>query len=109
MRQVYDVGRKAVVAEGVGTGVGLPGAGTAGVVGSALAKGATKPMVAADKLITSPEFTKAVQVAIDGDIARANQIITNSPKYKEWSRYISSSQAEQIAALGFMMWLVEEQ
>lgn len=109
IRKVYEVGKKVVPAEALSTSLGLPGAGTAGTVGAVLAKGKTPVLVAADDLLTSPAFTKAVQTAIDGDIAKANKIVEGSPQYKRWIKIADENSAGEIARLGFITWLTEEQ
>ena len=87
----------------------LPGAGTAGVIGGVLSKSKTPAIVAADELISSPEFTRAISEGIKGNAARADRIMENSPKFKRWLETATPQQAERIAALGFISWLASEE
>lgn len=67
MSNIYNLAKKstgAAAAEAITTSVGLPGAGIAAGVASALTKGVkSNALKAADALISSPEFAQAVKAA----------------------------------------------
>lgn len=104
--RVLDVGRKAAIAEGVGSAVGIPGAGTAGVLGAQLAKSKTKASVSADELIASPEFRRAVETAARAnDPKRADLILSRSGAYSKWLSFLDARDAAQISTVGFIPWV----
>ena len=104
--KIYGVGKQIAGAEAVSTSVGLPGAGSAGVIGAALAKKRTPATQAADELIASGRFSHAVKVAATGKVDRAEAIIKNSPTYKKWARYLPKPELDKITARGFIPWLI---
>ena len=107
LSRLYNVGRKIVPAESVSTGVGLPGAGVAGVLGGLFSKQKIPAVTIADDFLTSPEFSRAIKVAIDGDTAKADQIIRGSSKFKRWVEV--SGNTENLATASFIGWLTEDQ
>ena len=109
VEKVYDVGKKVVAAEGVSTAIGLPGAGTAGVVGTMLAKQKTPIIVAADEMLASPQFSQAVNKAIRGDTAGANKAIQGSAAYNRWLAAADNQTRANIAKVGFIAWMAEDQ
>lgn len=101
--KVYDVGRKAVIAEGVSTTVGLPGAGTGAVLGAALVKGRTPATQAADTFLTSKRFKNAVEEAArTGDATKADAILKKSPAFNRWKKFLSKEDAAKLATIGFI-------
>ena len=109
LSRIYDVGKRAAVAEGISTAVGIPGAGTAGTIGAVLAKGRTPVSVAADEMIASVAFKDAIQESITGTAAKADQIIQNSPQFKKWVGTVDQATAREIGTLGFISWLISEE
>jgi len=111
--KIYDVGKqaagKAIVAEIASTAVGFPGAGTTGVVGGILAKGRTARSVSADELIASPEFLRAINKAVAGQIAEADAIAAQSAAFKKWTATLSEADAQAIATGGFIAWITDEE
>ncbi len=103
--KVYSVGRKAVVAEGVSTSLGMPGAGSAAIIASTLSKAKTPATQAADTLLTSPAFKRAIDVAAKGNLPAAERIMQRSPQFKKWASYADKSTLKAIAATGFIGWL----
>lgn len=80
---IYDVAKRSMggaAAEAVTTPLGLPGAGMAAGISSALTKGRTDTLKAADQLISSPEF---IQMASEGTEAAAKRF-TNTPAWKRF-------------------------
>jgi hypothetical protein len=63
MGRIFDIAKKSGAAEAVTSSLGLPGAGVAAGIASALTKGKTSAMKAADALINSPEFIAAARNA----------------------------------------------
>ena len=109
IRRLYDVGKRAAVAEGAGSSVGVPGIGTASVIGATIAKGKTPVAVAADDLLSSPTFARAVIDASRGNVPGANTAIQNSSKFKKWATTIPPETAQRVASVGFIEWLVSEE
>ena len=107
--KIYDAGKKVAVAESVSSSLAMPGVGAAGVVGSLLSRQRTPVIVAADQMLASPAFARSMNKAIEGDVSTANQIIENSPHFKSWVKTIDQSDAANIAKLGFIAWVTEEQ
>lgn len=70
MSRVFDVAKKTGAAEAVTTAIGLPGAGTAAAIASALMRNKPSAMRAADALINSPEFIAAARAGTKQNIAR---------------------------------------
>jgi len=105
--KVLSAAPKVAAAEGVSLTVGLPGAGTAGMVGSLLSKQRTPVIVAADNMIASSAFTRAINKSIQGDTSTANQIIENSPAFKAWAKTLNEPDALKIARIGFIEWATD--
>lgn len=105
LSKIYDVGKKVAAAEGMSSSVGLPGAGTAGVVGSVLSKGATKATQAADEMLASEAFRDAVRKAAAGDSAGAQKAMLETPEYKAWLETRSPGIKTKIAAVGVIPFL----
>ncbi len=68
-------------------------------------QGKTPQIVKADKFLTSQPFKDAMQAAIRGDTARANNIAQNSPQFKAWATTLDENTAANIANTGFIGWL----
>lgn len=108
-QKIYEGGKKIAAAESVSTSVGVPGLGTAGVIGTFVARNRKPIIVAADELLVSPEFTRAINKAVEGDVSTANQIVENSSAFKKWRDLINEDKAQTIARIGFVNWLIEEE
>ncbi len=104
LSKIYGVGKKVAVAEGVSSAIGIPGAGTAGVVGSILSKGATPATKAADELLTSPAFKESIIKAAQGQNGKQS-VVMNTPAYDKWLKTQNPSVKAEIAAIGFIPWL----
>lgn len=63
MGRIFDIAKKSGAAEAVTSSLGLPGVGVAAGIASALTRGKTSAMKAADALINSPEFIAAARNA----------------------------------------------
>lgn len=105
VERLYDLTKKGIAAEGASASVGVPGAGIAGVIGGTISRSKTPGVVAADRLLTSPEFDRAISAAIAGDRTRAETIITSSPRYKVWTEMLDENSAREVAETGFITYL----
>lgn len=103
--KIYEVGTKVAAAEGVSTTAGIPGAGTAGVVGSFLSRTRTPIVVAADDMLSSPSFARAVREAARGNTDNANRIVASSPEFQAWLKTVNPGDQARIAQTGFVAWL----
>lgn len=106
--KIYDAGKKVAAAEGVTSSIGIPGAGTAGVVGTILAKGRTPATVSADRLIASDRFSEALRQYASGNTQRARAIESTEP-FRQWIRTVEPSVAARVSSIGLVPWLVQEQ
>lgn len=93
---LYDLAKRAsggAAAEAVTTSVGLPGAGIAAGIASALTRGA-KPnvMKVVDSLIASPEFEQAVKQAATGEGQKAAARLAYSKPFNKFMRAIGNPQ-----------------
>lgn len=104
LSKMYGISRKVAVAEGVSSVIGIPGAGTAGVIGGVLSKGSSRATKAADELISSPAFKEAVIQGAAGR-ATAQRRLQNSPEYNAWLDAQNPNIKAEIAAIGFIPWL----
>ena len=100
--KIYGVTKRVAAAESLTTTAGFPGAGASSVLTAALVRPKTAATVAADKLLTSPKFAAAVKAKAAGRKAA----IENSPEYKQWYKYRSKKERDDIGRLGFMGWLI---
>lgn len=107
--KVYEGGKKIVPAEIVSSTVGAPGIGSAMAIGSLISKQRTPVIVAADQMLSSPQFTRAIGKAIQGDITTANKIIENSTPFKRWLATTTPEVQQRIAVRGIMAWLSSEE
>ena len=87
---------------------GVPFVGGAAAIGGLMAKNRTPMIVAADELLTSPQFSRAMKKAIDGDVAAANQILESSGPFKKWATTIDAQDKANIAKVGFIAWMTED-
>jgi len=109
VEKVYEGGKKIVVAEGVSSTLGVPGIGSSVVIGSLISKQRTPIIVAADEMLSSPQFTRAIGKAIEGDVVTANKIIENSSPFKKWLATTTLEVQERIAVRGIIGWLSSEE
>ena len=86
---IYSAAKRSAVglaAETVTTPLGAPGAGIAAGIASALTKGKTDTMKAADKLISSPEFIKATSEGTQ----EAYERLSKTPIWKKFFNEVGS-------------------
>lgn len=110
LAKLYGIGKQVALAEGAGTAIGVPGAGTAGVVARLMTKEKTPIMKAADSLLASPQFKSALNEfsRSGGSPARASKIEASLAKtrtYKEWFKTLNKTQQTAVKSNGALMWL----
>jgi hypothetical protein len=107
--KIYAVGKSIAKAEGASTAIGVPGIGTAVTVGALMNKAKTPVLVAADEMLASPAFARAVNKAAQGQAEQAARILQSNGQYQKWLRLQDAQTQRNIAAVGFISWLTEEQ
>jgi hypothetical protein len=105
LSKLYGIGTRIAAAEGVSTAIGLPGAGTAGVVGSILTRTAPKASQLADELLASEQFTNAVKTYASGAGKTAQARLQNTPEYNAWLDAQNPSVKAEVATIGLIPWL----
>lgn len=109
--KLWDVGKKAAAAEGVTSSLGIPGAGTVGVLATTLAKQKTPIAQAAGDLLASRRFQDAVNAAArSGGTSAANvkareKQLMRTPAYKKWAAALGTEAAGRVAAVGPLAYL----
>lgn len=96
MANIFDLAKRSsggLVAEAATSSVGLPGAGLASGIASALTKGKTNVMKAADALISSPEYLAAVKAAGTPGAPQAARRLSMSKVFKEFAREVKQPRA----------------
>lgn len=92
MANIYSVAKRAsagLAVEAITTPLGVPGAGISAGIASALTKGKPDNMKAADKLISSPEFMRAIR---NSGNPQAAQQLAASRAFKEFWRGLKQPQ-----------------
>lgn len=93
MGNLYGLAKRAAVgvpAEAATSAIGLPGAGIASGIASALTKGKPNALKAADALISSPEFIHAAKSAGTPQEARAARALAYSKQFTKFIRAVGS-------------------
>lgn len=107
--RLYGTGKKIAAAEGVSTVVGMPGAGTAGVIGHMLSARKVKRSVAADELLSSPKFRNLMKEFPKADTPKKarnlEKIIENLKAYKKWKETIPERDLKDLMAVGALGYL----
>lgn len=112
--RLYGTGKKIAAAEGVSSAIGVPGAGTAGVLGSVLSAKKTPRSVAADQLLASPKFKQLLRQKASGKLdtdtklKRAEKIVENMKAYKEWEKSLDKASLSDLATVGAIGYLTGE-
>lgn len=92
--QLYSLASKAVpgmAAEGVTSAAGLPGAGIASGIASAMTKGKKPPPIkAVDEFLASPEFIMGARAAASGQTQGAAKKIAKSGAFKKLAKQVNS-------------------
>lgn len=110
LSKLYGVGKQVALAEGAGSAVGLPGAGTVGVVARLMTKEKTPIMKAADQMLASQQFKNALNeyARTGGDPKRAavaQKALEKTPAYKAWFSALSNAQKAAVRSNGAIVWL----
>ena len=110
LSKLYGFGKQAAAAEGVSTSVGLPGAGTAGVLARVMTKEKTPIMQAADDLLSSQQFKNALSEFARAEnspkrAAIAEKTLANSPAYKKWFNTLDKATQSAVKSNGALNWL----
>lgn len=110
LAKMYGIGKKIAVAEGAGSAIGVPGAGTAGVIAQVMGKEKTPIMKAADSLLASPQFKSALDefAKSGGSSDKARKIDASLAKtraYKEWFNKLTKAQQAAVKSNGALIWL----
>ena len=103
--KIYQTSKKIAAAEALTSSVGFPGAGATGVIGATLARSKKSANAAADELLSSDKFARAVKTAAIGKQKQSDNIIKKSAEYKRWARTASPEDIAKINKLGFVAWL----
>jgi len=107
LSKLYGIGKKVAVAEGAGSAVGIPGAGTAGVIASVMSKEKTPIMKAADDLLSSQQFKAAVNeyAKTGGKSKKAEIQLVKTRPYQKWLSNLTKAQQAAVKSNGAIMWL----
>lgn len=110
LAKLYGIGKKVAVAEGAGSAIGVPGAGTAGVIAQLMSKEKTPIMKAADNLLASQQFKGALNefAKSGGSAERAAKVeasLAKTKPYKDWFKTLSKAQQAAVKSNGALMWL----
>lgn len=93
MGNLYGLAKRAAVgvpAEAATSAIGLPGAGIASGIASALTKGKPSALKAADALISSPEFIQAAKAAGTPQQAQAARALAASKSFSKFVRAVGA-------------------
>ena len=112
--KIYNIGKRVAAAEGATTAIGVPGVGAASVIAASLTAKKTARTVAADKMISSPQFRNLTRVMAGADSARlsaareaAEKAIAKSRQYQRWAATLDPAERQAIAKVGLIYWLNE--
>lgn len=114
--KVYQTGRKVAAAEAIGSSVGLPGAGTAGVIAETLSRRNKDPLTkAADDMISSQIFQRAAKSTANSNVAtraaneRLRKMLNKSEAAKKWAELLPHEIYREVARIGVMGFLNNEE
>lgn len=96
MANLYQLARRSAVgvpAEVASSAMGLPGAGFSAALVSALSKGKTDALKAADQLISSPEFMRAARAAGTSGEAAAARTFAGSRAFRSYFKAVGQPRA----------------
>lgn len=110
LSNLYEVAKRAAVgipAEAISSSIGLPGAGLASGIASALTKGKPDILSAADKVLTSPEYMKLIQSVASGVSPTKAEIqkVSNSRVMREFWRKLPTDVKDGIKATNPAVWV----
>lgn len=101
---------KTIIPEVITTAGGAPGVGTAMRVSMPKVKKAARSL-AADELLASEKFRSQVKNMATGNLTEEhiNAAIKTIPAYKRWTKALTESEAAELASLGFVEYLRNEE
>lgn len=104
--KMYGVGKNIAKAEGFSSAIGLPGAGTTGVLIDALRAPKTGAVEAADKMLASPSFRQMTRsnVTPAARAAAERQVMKSAP-FRQWYDSLPPNQARAVTQQGLLKWL----
>lgn len=106
LSKLYGIGKQVAVAEGAGSAVGFPGAGTVGVLAKVMNTEKTPVMKAADDLLSSKQFKDAIrESAKRGEESVGNAILKRAPAYQRWLKALSPDERTAVNKVGVLQWL----
>ena len=110
LAKLYGVGKQVAVAEGAGSAVGLPGAGTVGVMARVMSKEKTPITKAADSLLSSQQFRSSLEAYMrsggsDKVAKAAEKSIARSKPYKQWINSLPPADRAAVNSVGVLQWL----
>lgn len=104
--KMYGVGKNIAKAEGFSSAIGLPGAGTAGVIVDALRAPKTGAVEAADKMLASPSFRQMTRSNVTPAArAAAERQVMKSQPFRQWYDALPADQARAVTQQGLLKWL----
>jgi hypothetical protein len=114
LSKLYGIGKQVAVAEGAGSAIGVPGAGTAGVIARVMSKEKTPIMKAADELLSSQQFKSAIsEYTRSGDNAKraaaVEKTITASSPYRNWFNSLDKATQAAVKSNGFLNFLSQQE
>jgi hypothetical protein len=110
LSKLYGFGKQVAAAEGVSSGMGVPGAGTAGVIARITSSEKTPIINAADALIASPKFQSAIfeharSAGVGAGLKSAEAALSKSKPYKAWLGTLDKASQSAIKSNGALNWL----
>lgn len=104
--KLYGVGKNVAVAEGATSSAGLPGIGATAVLTTAFQKGRPTVSQAADQVLASEKFSRAVKAVAISSSKKADQALQNSLEFKRYAKFLSPGDLSEISKRGFVPWLL---
>ncbi len=109
LSKIYGIAKKAGVAESITSTIGIPGAGSAGAIASALSAEKTSRIKAADELISSYSFKSNLL-----DMNRTNKKVAEAAqkrlektaKYRAWEMTLSPEEKQRLASRGLLAFIL---
>ncbi len=110
LAKLYGVGKQVAVAEGAGSAVGLPGAGTVGVMARVMSKEKTPITKAADSLLSSQQFRGSLEAYMrsggsDKVAKAAEKSLSRSKPYTQWLKALPPADRAAVNSAGVLQWL----
>lgn len=64
---------------------------------------------AADELLASPAFTKALNLAMENKVKEADVLLQRSEAWRRWREFVGEGNRRQLAAMGPIAWLTQQE